>query len=126
MTSGNLLYKQVRPFNNFLFIDHVDHEYGMRLYSKKFRVIELNNVHTKRMLGVKKQIRLFGALFSFVSHSPQRMYYMSRNDLYVSQSYIKKYPMFVLTMLKLFTKEIIKTIFLKIINFCAYLILRKA
>lgn len=114
MTSGNLLnldaYREVGPFSDQLFIDHVDHEYGMRLNMNQFRVIELGDIQLIHTLGVKKQIKVLNELYSFVSHSPLRMYYMARNGIYVAVQYRKQYPTFLLTALKLTTKEIIKAI----------------
>lgn len=58
MTSGNLLnlqaFRQVGPFRNDLFIDHVDHEYGLRLNKAGFMVLELPRLRINHRLGVRK------------------------------------------------------------------------
>lgn len=115
MTSGNLLnleiYKLVGPFCDDLFIDHVDHEYGLRLNSHEFKVIELADLYLRHKLGVNKQVDLFGRSYNFISHNSLRMYYMSRNGVYVALQYWKRYPIFLFTVLKLINKDIIKAIF---------------
>jgi rhamnosyltransferase len=89
MTSGNLLslhaYQQAGPFRDELFIDHVDHEYGLRLNRMGFLVIELNTLRLDHRLGLKKSV--WGGMYSFISHSPQRTYYIVRNGLVVAQEY---------------------------------------
>jgi rhamnosyltransferase len=83
MTSGNLLnlkvYYEVGPFLEKLFIDEVDHEYCLRARKKGFKIIEFSNVLLNHNLGVtivynKKKVTVHQAL---------RVYYMTRNGLYV-------------------------------------------
>ena len=115
MTSGNLLildaFAQVGPFNEQLFIDHVDHDYCLRLNRRKYKVIELPSVLLNHRLGSEQKIRLLGLVFSYVSHSPLRIYYMVRNGIYVAGQYASVYPAFRWTVLKLISKEVIKIIF---------------
>ncbi len=116
MTSGNLLnlkiYKQVGPFDNALFIDHVDHEYCFRLISHGFKVLVVNHIILKHSLGKVTKIRLFGCtVMQFVSHAPIRTYYMIRNGLFVSKKYRALFPTFYRTNLSLIFKELIKIIF---------------
>jgi rhamnosyltransferase len=115
MTSGNLLnlnaYKSVGPFNEKLFIDHVDHEYCLRLNSNYFSVIELTDIQLIHRLGEDKQVKIFNRLFSFISHTPQRTYYIFRNGIFVGVKYAKRYPIFLIVVLKIISAEMIKIIF---------------
>jgi rhamnosyltransferase len=110
MTSGNILnltvYKEVGPFLDELFIDHVDHEYCLRLNRQGFRVIQVNDVEIIHRPGTLTSI--FKGRISFSSHSPQRLYYFCRNGFYVSRLYRKDFPVFKRTYRNLFIKEIAK------------------
>ena len=109
MTSGNVLnlkvYLKVGIFLDWLFIDHIDHEYGLRLNKYGFKVLQINSIKMFHQLGELKIIKIFGKkIFSFVSHSPLRTFYMIRNGLYVA----KTYSVFAKKNRVLMIKEIIK------------------
>ncbi|MDX2306080.1 MAG: glycosyltransferase [Microscillaceae bacterium] len=113
MTSGNLLnleiFKEVGGFCEKLFIDHVDHEYCLRLRSTGYRVIQSNQVELRHELGKLKTVRIAGKIiFKFISHNPLRGYYMFRNGLYVAAKYRKKQPFFYSKNIKLLVKEVLK------------------
>lgn len=109
MTSGNLLnlaaYKQVGPFRDDFFIDHIDHDYGLRLNKAGFQVIELTTLVLQHQLGEAKTTGL--GTYLFVSHSPLRGYYMARNGWMVAQSY----PTFRSQAILLILKEWLKASF---------------
>ena len=109
MTSGNVLnlasYKAAGPFMDELFIDHVDHEYCLRLNRSGMKVIQDNEVEISHRPGTISEIDLLGAKFSFSSHSPRRLYYFCRNGFYVAKLYRKAFPSFTFTFLKLIMKE---------------------
>jgi rhamnosyltransferase len=109
MTSGNLLnlsaYQHIGPFLDALFIDHVDHEYGLRLNRGGYQVIELTDLHLKHQLGDRKKI--LGGIYTFVSHTPLRTYYIVRNGWVVA----RRFPEFRLRAAVLITKEWVKAIF---------------
>lgn len=106
MTSGNLLnlriYQETGGFMEGLFIDHVDHEFGLRLNQKGYQVIELPALLLKHNLGEAKLIPLSGQ--KYVSHSPVRGYYFVRNGIIVA----RQYKHFRWIAYKLIIKEIIK------------------
>ncbi|UFH53942.1 glycosyltransferase family 2 protein [Spirosoma sp. KNUC1025] len=111
MTSGNLLnlraYQDVGPFREDFFIDHVDHEYNLRLNSAGYAVIELPSVRLNHPLGEKK--RQWG--IAYISHHPVRQYYIVRNGLLVARQYLRRYPGVVYKMANLIVKEWIKVFF---------------
>ncbi|WP_026999055.1 glycosyltransferase family 2 protein [Eisenibacter elegans] len=115
MTSGNILsleaYQACGRFEDKLFIDHVDHEYCLRLQQNGWQVWVAPSVVLAHGLGVQKSIRLLGLTCgSFISHTPLRGYYMWRNGRWVSNKYRQKFPQFRRVVRKILFKEFIKTL----------------
>jgi rhamnosyltransferase len=112
MTSGNLLnlsvYRKVGRFLDELFIDHVDHEYCLRLNSFGFLVMQDNNLHLSHRPGETQTLNVGRKHISFSSHSPDRLYYFCRNGLYVSHLYGRRFPDFTKLFYKLLLKEVAK------------------
>lgn len=117
MTSGNLLnlaaYHHVGPFLDKLFIDHVDHEYGLRLLTHGYEVIEVTGLSMNHQLGFRKKINFGSWQLTFVSHSPIRNYYNCRNGIYVARLYVKRYPAFMADVSIILLKELLKILFLE-------------
>jgi rhamnosyltransferase len=98
LTSGNLLdlniWKQLNGFDERLFIDEVDHEYCYRVKRAGFRVVQFNSIFLNHQLGKKNT----GGYFGIISkrkrtiHSPERLYFMVRNYLYVKKKYKREFP----------------------------------
>jgi len=95
-TSGNMLnlqaYKNCGPFLEKLFIDAVDHEYCLRLNSMGYKVMRLPSVRLLHNLGELKMEVVFGIKTTVTHHNYIRRYYITRNRLFVSQLYRRKYP----------------------------------
>lgn len=115
MTSGNILnldaFNKTGPFLEELFIDHVDHEYCLRLNQNGFKIIQMNDVEIDHRPGSITRLFFKDVLFS--SHSPQRLYYFCRNGFYVANRYRKTFPAFRYRFYKLMLKEICKIPFEK-------------
>ena len=113
MTSGNLLnlsvYARVGPFRDDFFIDHVDHEYGLRLNKANFQVIELLNLQVDHRLGERKLVGW--ELQSYVSHAPMRGYYIVRNGVVLVHEYGVQFPEFKRRIQILLMKEFVKALF---------------
>lgn len=96
MTSGNLLnlkaYKIVGGFRDDLFIDHVDHEYCLRLNKHGYKVYQNNETIIDHSLGTPILKRLLFWKISTTYHSPARLYYIIRNGLFVRKLYPKSRP----------------------------------
>lgn len=111
MTSGNLLnldiYKAVGAFCELLFIDHVDHEYCLRLNSHGYLICE-TDVLIVHSLGEIKNLNYTN--MKIVYHTGPRTYYIIRNGIVVSLKYARIYPIFVFITFKIISKEIIKSI----------------
>lgn len=118
MTSGNLLninvYKIVGLFREDFFIDHIDHEYGLRLNINKYLVIQANNINLSHELGQMKYVNLFYFYkFKYISHTPLRVFYMIRNGLSIIKLYGKQVRSLNYLIAKIIIKEILKTFFEK-------------
>lgn len=92
-TSGNLvnlfLFPQIGEFNENYFIDYVDIEYGYRIKLKGFKVIQVNSVllyHNEANI-IQKRF-LWWTLYPY-NHNKKRMYYKTRNLLYLRDQYSK-------------------------------------
>jgi len=112
MTSGNILnlsaYLKIGPFLNELFIDHVDHEFCLRLRQNGYAVVQANEVMIIHRPGHLVSFKFFGKKVAFSSHSPIRLYYFARNGFYVGSQYRKSFPEFSVLFRNLLLKEIIK------------------
>jgi rhamnosyltransferase len=114
MTSGNLLkidaWTKAGDFKSEFFIDHIDHEYGLRLNSKGSKVLQINTVELDHKPGVTHTWSFLGLRFHYVIHSPERNYYFTRNGLYVSDMYRGTKWNFGSIFRKLLLKNILKAI----------------
>ncbi|MGC3945937.1 MAG: glycosyltransferase family 2 protein [Chryseolinea sp.] len=115
MTSGNILrldaYKKTGPFMDELFIDHVDHEYCLRLRVNGYLIVQDNSVLINHRPGNIINRRVLSRDISFSSHSPLRFYYFVRNGFYVSKLYQRQFPDFGRFFRKQLMKEFVKLIF---------------
>ena len=98
ITSGSILNlkteSEIGGFDENLFIDEVDFEYCLRSVLKGFQVFQFTNIFLEHNLGETVHRRSFKTtkLSSRVLHSPQRLYYMTRNFLYVEAKYKSAFP----------------------------------
>ncbi len=114
-TSGNLLnlltYQTVGPFKEEFFIDYVDTEYCLRLAQNNYKVIRVNNAflyHNEADISEKK---FFNKKIYPHNHSPIRLYFKTRNRLYLRDLYKKLFPEYFKYEFKLYRNMIIKIIF---------------
>ena len=93
ITSGSLLnlklLSAIGGFDEKLFIDEVDFEYCLRSVSTGFNILQFPNIFLFHNLGQTSFHHSFKTtkLTSRVLHSPVRLYYMTRNFLYVQSKY---------------------------------------
>ncbi|MCX7748851.1 MAG: glycosyltransferase family 2 protein [Clostridia bacterium] len=99
MTSGNLLntsiFKSIGGFEEKLFIDEVDHDYCLKANLAGYKVIKLKTVLLNHKLGETQSVQKGGRSFTISTHSPRRMYYITRNNLYMWKKYKKACPGFI-------------------------------
>jgi rhamnosyltransferase len=117
MTSGNLLnlrsYAAVGGFMDELFIDHVDHEYCLRLNARGYKVFETPAIVLTHKPGREARVTARVQKLNFASHSPLRLYYFCRNGLKVSQLYTEQFPRFRRFFINELFKQLLKIIFLE-------------
>lgn len=98
MTSGNLLnlktYSKAGPFEEKFFIDYIDYEYCLRLNSMGFKVLTVNTVHLTHNLGTLEKRKFFFRNVAVTHHSPERLYYRTRNRLFIIKVYKIFFPDF--------------------------------
>jgi rhamnosyltransferase len=98
ITSGTLLnldlFRKIGPFNEDLFIDQVDFEYCYRAILKGYTNVQFKNIFLNHALGATsfhRSLRSFSETKRSL-HSPLRLYYMTRNYLYVKSKYKNDFP----------------------------------
>lgn len=105
MTSGNFvnldILQKTGYFDEKLFIDGVDIEYGLRLNSLGYSIIQMNNVAMEHNLGNIQYHTFLGKKFMCTNHNYIRQYYMARNYRYIRDCYIKKYPEYCMRLVKI-------------------------
>lgn len=98
ITSGTLYLvealRQVGSFNEQLFIDYVDAEYGLRLKERGYRMLVNCQVCIDHRLGKRQVRRWLGLTLKPLQHPPIRRYYMARNLVYLGLRYGRRYPAF--------------------------------
>ncbi len=93
ITSGSIvnlkLFSVIGGFDEALFIDEVDFEYCLRSASKGFRIFQFPNIFLTHKLGELSYHRSFknNRITPRILHSPFRIYYITRNFLYVQAKY---------------------------------------
>jgi rhamnosyltransferase len=98
ITSGSILnlklWSTIGKFDEDLFIDEVDYEYCLRSVLQGFRIIEFSNIFLDHSLGQVSQHLSFKTIerTSRVLHSPERLYYITRNFLYVQSRFHNSFP----------------------------------
>jgi len=112
ITSGSLTrlsaHKKISGYNEKLFIDYVDHEYCLRLKSNGYKVIESGPEYINHELGnIKEKRILFWHVYP-TNHKPARLYYRTRNRLFVYNLYNNIFPDYVRKDKISFIKEILK------------------
>ncbi len=91
ITSGSLLslpaYAAMGAFRDDFFIDHVDTEYCFRARAAGFRVIETIRPLMSHTVGAPTSHKLFGSTTWTTNHSPDRRYYIARNNTVLLREY---------------------------------------
>lgn len=92
MTSGSF-YKinymdNVFPLND-LFIGYVDYEVCFKVISNGNRIRMIGNIIFDQTVGQNIKNNFYNRFFRVLNHSPQRYYYMFRNNLFLQQKFCK-------------------------------------
>lgn len=110
ITSGSLLclnaFNSIGNFNESLFIEGVDNEFGLRANKIGYSIYIDNKAFLNQEYGESQVRSLFGVKFFPTNHSPLRHYYVSRNRMYIWKEYYKNYPSYLVWDLIATTKVI--------------------
>lgn len=89
ITSGTLLrtsvWEEVGKYDEYMFIDGVDFEFCYRVKKAGYRIIRLNNIIMIHEIGEKRMRKIFFKEVKCRVHSPIRMYYITRNAIYLAK-----------------------------------------
>lgn len=99
ITSGNLLnlnlLKKIGGFEEKLFIDEVDHDYCLRARLMGYKILKFKNIYFKHEIGETRLIKIGNRIGHFFKHDPKRLYYITRNNLYIWKKYGRVFPKYV-------------------------------
>ena len=105
MTSANLvnleILKKLNFFDERLFIDGIDIEYGLRLNKNGYKIMQCNKISVLHNLGNIEYHKFFGKVFMCTNHNYLRQYYMARNYRYIRDMYIDYDRKFCTTLVKI-------------------------
>jgi rhamnosyltransferase len=91
ITSGSLLplaaYFALGPFREEFFIDYVDEDYCRRAKAKGYRVVRSRKHLMSHAIGSPTQHEIFGVKKWTTNHSPDRRYYIARNNTVLLREY---------------------------------------
>ena len=89
ITSGSMTslvaWEAIGRFKDDFFIDHVDHEFCLRLNQRNFLIYQLPDVYMQHALGYPKTRKLLGKIYTSPGYSADRLYYYYRNRLYLAK-----------------------------------------
>jgi rhamnosyltransferase len=91
ITSGSLIplvvHAVVGPFRDEFFIDYVDSEYCFRARAQGYRVIRTTASLMSHTIGAPTRHAVLGVRKWTSNHSPDRRYYIARNDTVMLREY---------------------------------------
>jgi len=91
ITSGSLIplasHAVIGPFREEFFIDYVDSDYCCRARAKGFSVIQTRRPLMSHAIGAWSKHRVLGLNKWTSNHSPDRRYYIARNDTVMLREY---------------------------------------
>jgi rhamnosyltransferase len=112
MTSGSLIKNSALAecgrFDESLYMDYVDHEFGLRLRRHNFRLIQAASAVLNHRLGSPTTHRFLGKRFMVTNYAPRRRYLNTRNRLVVYRRYISSETSWVLRDILKWIPEIAK------------------
>ncbi|MBE0572451.1 MAG: glycosyltransferase family 2 protein [Ignavibacteriaceae bacterium] len=117
MTSGNLLsldaYNSAGVFNEDFFIDYVDVEYCLRLKSKGFNIYKVNSIVLEHKEANISESKILNRKVYPTNNDPKRIYYKTRNLLYLNSIYRKECPKIVRDEIRVHIKNLAKILLLE-------------
>lgn len=91
ITSGNLvnlnIWKNVGGYSEELFIDGVDFDFCLKLKEAGYQILRNNAACLIQEIGHGRKGYFLGHALSILNHSPIRLYYITRNYLYIGKKH---------------------------------------
>jgi len=98
ITSGNLInlkyYQLVGGFESKLFIDEIDHDFCLKLGEHKLKIMQFLHIYLHHAIGDEIQLTSLILRRQKIRkiHSYQRIYYQTRNRLYMASRHSNNFP----------------------------------
>jgi len=100
ITSGNLLkmsiFDAIGLFDEKLFIDSVDFEYCLRIRKHGYKIVRCLSAALFHSLGTADHIKILNKQILFTLHPPFRKYFIMRNHIYITKTYLFAFPIYCL------------------------------
>ncbi len=98
ITSGNLVrlkyYQCVGGFESKLFIDEIDHDFCLKLGERHLVIVQFSHISLHHSIG--EEMKLTSLIFRRHKfrriHNYKRIYYQTRNRLYMAKRHSNNYP----------------------------------
>lgn len=94
ITSGSInsinAWEKVGGFDDYLFIDEVDHDFCIKIIDAGYKICLAKNVIISHKIGETEIKRILGKKIYVRNHSPFRKYYICRNIIYMSKKHFGK------------------------------------
>lgn len=87
-------WKKINGFDEKLFIDGVDIDFGIRLNKNGYRVVKLNTICISHKIGDSFVRQFWGRQVLVQNHNAFRKYYMSRNTIILAKKHLGKKGVF--------------------------------
>lgn len=109
ITSGSMIkasvFEDVGYMDETFFIEYIDFDFCLKLRSAGYKILFVKEAVLTHRLG---EIRMSNIGIRYTYHSPERVFYQTRNRLIVVRRYGLRYPSFVLMQLSLFILKFFK------------------
>lgn len=104
ITAGNSFtseaFENVGGFDDKLFIDNLDRDFGFRLIEKGYTIIRLGNVFIYQEPGRTSKVSLGFKTLHIPNLSPLRYFYIFRNEKYLRDKYGNQYDRYKVNLFK--------------------------
>lgn len=98
ISSGNIInlkhYRLVGGFESKLFIDEIDHDFCLKLGERNLTIVQFLHIALHHAIGEETQLTsiILHRKKHRMIHNYQRIYYQTRNRLYMAKRHSKNYP----------------------------------
>lgn len=100
ITSGNLVkisaIKEVGGFKKALFVDMIDIDISLSLRKHGYKLAIANEAQMKHKVGEIEERTILGMRYRYLSHSPDRFFFIYRNTIIINRLYYKDFKAFCL------------------------------